>query len=72
LLFFISFEFLLMPFVHIITFFNILYCTPGIFSSAAYFFIWAGLGPFYLMFMLIYDTFYLIKILSFLDGCRSE
>lgn len=64
LMIFIGFEISLTPFVYILTYFNILYCTPGIFTTTGYIMWWAGFGPFYLLFMLLYDTYYLIVIFS--------
>ena len=67
---FIMFEICLTPLVYLITFFNILFCTPGIFTTTAFIIWWSGFGIFYLLFMLMYDTYYLIVILSYHDGCK--
>lgn len=70
LLIFIVFEICLTPLVYMMTYFNILFCTPGIFTTAGFIIWWSAFGLFYLLFMLIYDTYYLIVIFSYHDGCK--
>lgn len=67
--FFMLFELLLMTFVYLITFFNIIYSTPGLFTTAAYIIFWTLFGVFYLIYLLLKDTYMLIWILSCHKGC---
>lgn len=67
--FFMMFEIALMVFVYLITFFNIIYSTPGLFTTAFYIIKWMIFGIFYLIYLLFYDTYMLMWIFSCHRGC---
>ena len=69
---FIMFEIMLMPLVFIKTYYNIMYSTPGPFSTVFNLMRWTGFGIVYMAFMLIKDVYNLLRILSMVEGCKKE
>jgi len=64
IIFFMFFEISLMIFVYLITLFNIIYSTPGLFTTAFNCIKWILFGIFYLIYLLLKDTYMLMWIMS--------
>lgn len=67
---FVVFEFLMSPLVYLKTFYTLIYSTDGMFKTIFNLFKWTVCGAFYLLFILLKDTFLLIDILYMHDGCK--
>jgi hypothetical protein len=70
-IFFIAFEICLMPFVWFICFCNIIYSTPGMFTTFFNLIKWCILGILYMTFILLKDVWNLLKILAMHRGCKE-
>jgi hypothetical protein len=64
IIFFMLFQIFLLPFVYLLTFFNIIYSTHGLFTTAFNVIKWAIFGILYLIHLLLKDTGMLIWILA--------
>ena len=72
IIYFIVYEIVLMPFVFFLTFFNIMYSTHGLFTTAFNVIKWAIFGFIYLLYLLLNDTRMLIQILAKHKGCKES
>jgi len=70
-IFFVAFEICLMPLVWFICFCNIIYSTPGMFTTFYNLAKWIVLGTLYLTYILLKDVLNLLKILAMHRGCRE-
>ena len=68
--FFIIQEILLIPFVYVLVFMNIIYSTKGLFTTVFRMLVWILFGHiFFLTFILAYDVWSLLQILAMHRGC---
>mmetsp|Transcript_13250 Transcript_13250/g.20715 ORF Transcript_13250/g.20715 Transcript_13250/m.20715 type:complete len:277 (+) Transcript_13250:3073-3903(+) len=68
---FIGFELMVAPMIYVITFFNLIYSTSGLFETVYNIFYWGIFGIAYLLILLLRDVYYLLLILYHLDGCKA-
>jgi hypothetical protein len=71
LVLFMTYEFCLLPFAYLLTFYNLMITSHGNKKLVMNMFRWAILGNLYLVHMILKDTYYLLKILSMLKGCKA-
>ena len=69
---FIGFELILSPLIYMLTIFNIIYSTNGLFKTVYNVFIWVTFGCLYLFYLLMRDVAYLLYILYQHNGCKES
>jgi hypothetical protein len=67
---FIFFELLIMPVAYVKVWINIVHNSMGILNTILNCLIWTLIGIFMMFFLLFRDMSYLLKILSYHNGCR--
>ena len=72
ILVFLSYSLLLVPFVYLCNFYNILWATSGPFKPMFYMLFWLLIGLPLSLFIVLRDVWLLIKLLTILEGCLKH